>query len=66
MVKSSEKEVAKESYFKQVKGELKKVKWPTKKELIKYTISTLVFVIFFALFFYGIETLFAFVKGLIG
>ncbi len=66
MVKSSEKEVVKESYFKQVKGELKKVKWPTKKELIKYTISTLVFVIFFALFFYGIETLFAFVKGLIG
>ena len=66
MVKSSEKEEVKESYFKQIKGELKKVKWPTKKELIKYTISTLVFVIFFALFFYGIETLFAFVKGLIG
>ena len=66
MVKSNEKEVVKESYFKQVKGELKKVKWPTRKELIKYTISTLVFVIFFALFFYGIETLFAFVKGLIG
>ena len=45
---------------------MKKVKRPTKKEMVKYTISTLAFVILFALFFFGIESLFAFVKGLIG
>lgn len=53
------------SYLKEVKSELKKVKWPTKKEIIKYTISTLVIVIFFAIYFVGIESLFAFIKGLI-
>lgn len=56
----------KKAYIKEVKSEMKKVKWPTKKEMIKYTISTLVFVVAFALYFFGIESLFAFVKGLIG
>lgn len=60
MVKNNEKE----SFFKQVKSELKKVKWPTKKEMIKYTITTICFVVLFALFFFGIETLFAFIEGL--
>ncbi len=66
MSKTKAKKEKKESYLKQVKSELKKVKWPDKKEMIKYTISTLVFVLAFALFFYGIESLFAFVKGMIG
>ena len=56
----------KKGYIKEVKSEMKKIKWPTKKEMIKYTISTLVFVVAFALYFFGIESLFAFVKGLIG
>ena len=60
------KDEEKKSYIKEVKSEMKKVKWPTKKEMIKDTISTLVFVVVFALFFFGIESLFAFVKGLIG
>ena len=54
------------SYLKEVKSEMKKVKWPTKKEMMKYTISTLSFIVLFTLFFFGIESLFAFVKGLIG
>lgn len=56
----------KKSYIEEVKDEMKKVKWPTKKEMIKYTISTLSFIILFALFFLAIASLFAFVKGLIG
>ena len=60
------KEEKKETYFDGVKSEMKKVKWPTKKEMIKYTISTLCFVILFALYFFGIESLFAFIKGLVG
>ena len=43
--------------------ELKLVRWPSKKEVLKYTISTIVFVIFFALFFTLIDVLFALVKG---
>lgn len=66
MVKAKKQETVKKSFYKEVKSELKKVKWPSKKEMIKYTISTLCFVILFALFFFGIESLFAFVKGLIG
>lgn len=66
MVKKKGKETVKKSLYKEVKSELKKVKWPSKKEMIKYTISTLCFVILFALFFFGIESIFAFVKGLIG
>ena len=66
MVKGKKKEVAKKSLIGSVKSELKKVKWPSKKHMIKYTISTLCFVVLFALFFFGIESIFAFIKGLIG
>lgn len=66
MVKTKKKETVKKSFYKEVKSELKKVKWPSKKEMIKYSISTLCFVVLFALYFFGIESLFAFVKGLIG
>lgn len=54
--------VKKESWWKGVKSEFKKVKWPTKKELIKYSIATIAFVIFFALFFYLIELVVFFIK----
>ena len=64
--KEAEREEEKKTYFEEIKEEMKKVKWPTKKEMIKYTISTLCFVILFALYFFGIESLFAFIKGLVG
>ena len=62
MVKEK-KNIKSDSFFSQVKKELSKVKWPSKKELIKYSISTLCFIVFFALFFFGLETLFAFIEG---
>ena len=34
-----------------VKAETKKIKWPTKKEMIKYSVATIVFVVIFALLF---------------
>lgn len=52
-------------WFKDVKKEVSKVKWPSKKEMIKYSIATIVFIIFFALFFYAIELLMAFFKSLV-
>ena len=66
MVKSKKQETVKKGFVESIKSELKKVKWPDKKHMIKYTISTLCFVILFALFFFGIESIFAFIKGLIG
>ena len=63
MVKSKAKKV---SFLKQVKSEMKKVKWPSKKEMVKYSITTLVFIVLFAGFFYLIDVLFALLKGWIG
>ena len=48
-----------------VKSEMSKVAWPSKKDMVKYTIASLVFIIFFALFFYGIEVLMAWLKSII-
>ena len=49
-----------------VKKEMTKVRWPNKKEMITYSIATICFVLFFALFFTitdvvlsGIEVLFS-------
>ncbi len=37
-------------FFSEVKKELSKVKWPSRKDMVKYSISTICFVIFFAAF----------------
>ena len=48
-----------------VRKEMTKVRWPNKKEMVTYSIATICFVLFFALFFTltdfalaGIEVLF--------
>lgn len=43
--------VKKESYMAGVTSELKKVKWPSKNEVIKYTVATIVFVLVLVIFF---------------
>jgi len=48
-----------------VASEFKKVHWPNKKDMIKYSIATIVFVIFCGLFFYAIDVIFALIKSLI-
>ena len=65
--KTSKKVVTKKeskikNWFKGVISEFKKVRWPNKKEMIKYSIATIVFIIFFALFFYLIEVIIYFIK----
>ena len=54
--------VKKNSFMKEVRSEVKKVKWPSKKDMLKYSIATIVFVVFFALFFYAIDLLLALLK----
>ena len=44
-------------WFRGVIKELKNAHWPTKNEMLKYSIATIVFVLFFALFFLGIEVI---------
>ena len=56
-------------FFNGVKGETKKIMWTSKKNLIKYSIATLVFMLFICLFFVGTDLLIAlitYIKELIG
>ena len=52
------------SFFKGVKKEAKTVKWQDGKTLVKYSCITVVMLVFFGLFFYGLDALFALVRGL--
>lgn len=63
--KNVAKPVKKESWFKGVVSEFKKVRWPNKKEMVKYSIATILFIIFFAVFFYLIEVAVYFIKEMI-
>ena len=52
-------------FLDEVKKELKKVRWPSKKEMVKYSVATICFVIFFAAFFYLIDLAVAFIRTLV-
>ena len=52
-------------FFSEVRKELGKVKWPNRKDMVKYSIATISFVIFFALFFYLIDLGVAAIKSLV-
>lgn len=53
------------SFFKGVKKETKAVRWPDGKGMLKYSVVTIVMIVFFGLFFYGLDALFALLRGLI-
>lgn len=48
-----------------VKSEAEKIHWTTKNDMIKYSVATIVFVVFCSIFFYVIDILFAFIQSLI-
>ena len=52
------------AFFKGVKKENKTIIWPTGKGLVKYSVITVVMLVFFGLFFYGLDALFAAIRGL--
>ena len=62
---SKQKETKKESFLSSVMKEMKKVRWPLKKEMVKYSIATLSFIIFFALFFAACDFIIAGIKMLV-
>lgn len=53
------------NYFKGVKAELKKVNWPTKKELTNYTIVVLATVFVMTVVIWGLDIIFENLVGLI-
>lgn len=66
-VKSSEKKslwVRFRIFCHGVKSEAKKVHWPTKKDMAKYSVATVVFIIFCSMFFYIIDVIFALVQSI--
>ena len=50
-------------YFKGVKKEISRIRWTSKKELVKYYASTIAFMIFFGVFFYAIDLLVALLRS---
>ena len=53
MAKDKNKE--KDNFFKGVKSEMEKTRWPTKEELFKYTVIVVSTVLFFMAFFYVLD-----------
>ena len=53
------------NYFKGVRTEMKKTKWPSKKEMVLYSSATLLFILVFALFFTLNDVVISFVKQLV-
>lgn len=53
------------SFLKEVKSEMKKVRFPNKKEMITYSVATISLIIFFALYFGLLDLIIAGIKTLI-
>ena len=51
-------------YFKGVKKEIKRIRWTDRKDLVKYSICTLMFVFFFAIYFHAIDWIVLLVRSL--
>ncbi|MBQ8891840.1 MAG: preprotein translocase subunit SecE [Bacilli bacterium] len=62
---TKKKKVKKDGLFKEIKKEMQKVHFPNRKDMVKYSIATIVFVVFFAVYFYAIELVMALIKSLI-
>ena len=63
--KESKKVVKKDNLFLQIRKEMSKVHFPNKTDMIKYSIATISFVIFFGIYFYLIQLAMAFIKSII-
>ena len=51
-------------YFNGVIKETRRIRWTSGKELIKYSIAAIAFVVFFGLYFYGIDWIALLVRSL--
>ena len=58
------KKVAK--FFMGVKKEMARVRWPKRKEMLTYSIATISFIIFFAIFYSVMDFVLAGIKTMVG
>lgn len=52
-------------FFNGVRKETSRIHWPNAKTLVKYSTASIFLIVFFALFFFGLDALFAFLKGVV-
>lgn len=50
-------------YFKGVKKEIGRIRWTSGKELVKYSITTITFMIFLGVYFYAIDMLVSLIRS---
>ena len=60
-----EKKETNPGFIKQTSEEMKKVSWPTKKDVIKYTLATLIFCLVIVGFFQLLDLGLSFIKGML-
>lgn len=54
---------SKKGLFKGLRSEIGRVSWPNKKNMVKYSIATISFIVFFSAFFYVIELIMALLEA---
>lgn len=64
-VKKERKPGRAKQFFKEVIGELKKLSWPTKKELVSYTLTVVGFIALMAVIIYALDLVFSEGLGLL-
>ena len=52
------------NYFKGVFKEIKRIKWTSGSDLLKYSVATILFVLFFGIYFYGIDWIALLIRSL--
>ncbi len=50
-------------YFKGVKKEIGRIRWSRGKELGKYSLATITFMLFFGIYFYAIDLIVALIRS---
>ena len=64
MKKEKIKKEKKNGFLKETRNEMKKVSWPNKKDVFKYTLATLVFCLVVVGFFQLLNLGLSFIKGM--
>ena len=62
--KVKKEKIKKQSFLSQVKAEMKKVSWPSGKDVLKYSIATLVFCLIVCGFFQLLNLALSFINGM--
>lgn len=50
-------------YFKGVKKETSRIRWTSSKDLVKYSITTVTFMLFLGIYFYAIDLLVSLIRS---